>query len=211
MRMVSRLQLICHQVQTPLRNPIFQFERPPPNESKMICLGELNLNLHTLQDLYVGMQKTNRMTPRSRSPCIKTITLRSDASTPRWKEMMGQGESSRASESSHPPYPPPVSLATDLPSFSRRAPTHPKKKKRKTGSRPDPFGAAETMHSIPMSKSTRWAVIAPPPRHLAEKLFSFSEEEWLLVHLRTKWILVLVNSKFPPKLEIVDVVECIYS
>ncbi|CAN0918982.1 hypothetical protein LINGRAHAP2_LOCUS31187 [Linum grandiflorum] len=60
MRMVSRLQLIYHQVQTTLRNPIFQFERPPPNESKMICLGELKLNLHTLQDLYFGMQKQNR-------------------------------------------------------------------------------------------------------------------------------------------------------
>ncbi|CAN0918984.1 hypothetical protein LINGRAHAP2_LOCUS31187 [Linum grandiflorum] len=48
------------QVQTTLRNPIFQFERPPPNESKMICLGELKLNLHTLQDLYFGMQKQNR-------------------------------------------------------------------------------------------------------------------------------------------------------
>ncbi|CAN0837764.1 hypothetical protein LINGRAHAP2_LOCUS1894 [Linum grandiflorum] len=60
MRIVSQLQLICHQVQTTLRNPIFQFERPPPNESKMICLGELNINLHTLQDLYFGMQKHNR-------------------------------------------------------------------------------------------------------------------------------------------------------
>ncbi|CAN0926046.1 hypothetical protein LINGRAHAP2_LOCUS35100, partial [Linum grandiflorum] len=60
MRMVSRLQLICHQVQTPLRNPNFKFECPPPNESKMISLGELNLNLHTLQDLYFGTQKHNR-------------------------------------------------------------------------------------------------------------------------------------------------------
>ncbi|CAN0843305.1 hypothetical protein LINGRAHAP2_LOCUS3809 [Linum grandiflorum] len=58
--MVSRLQLIYHQVNTTLRNPTFQFERPPSNESKMICLGELNLNLHTLQDLCSGMQRKNK-------------------------------------------------------------------------------------------------------------------------------------------------------
>ncbi|CAN0912713.1 hypothetical protein LINGRAPRIM_LOCUS518 [Linum grandiflorum] len=48
------------KVYTTLRNPTFQFERPPSNESKMICLGELNLNLHTLQDLCSGMQRKNR-------------------------------------------------------------------------------------------------------------------------------------------------------
>ncbi|CAN0843304.1 hypothetical protein LINGRAHAP2_LOCUS3809 [Linum grandiflorum] len=48
------------QVNTTLRNPTFQFERPPSNESKMICLGELNLNLHTLQDLCSGMQRKNK-------------------------------------------------------------------------------------------------------------------------------------------------------
>ncbi|CAN0893271.1 hypothetical protein LINGRAHAP2_LOCUS18059 [Linum grandiflorum] len=58
------IDLSLVQVQTILRNPIFQFERPPPNESKMICLGELNLNLHTLQDLYFGMQKHNRKLSR---------------------------------------------------------------------------------------------------------------------------------------------------
>ncbi|CAN0875960.1 hypothetical protein LINGRAHAP2_LOCUS11018, partial [Linum grandiflorum] len=59
MRMVSRLQLIYHQVHTTLRNPTFQFECPPSNEIKMICLRELNLNLHTLQDLCSGLQRKN--------------------------------------------------------------------------------------------------------------------------------------------------------
>ncbi|CAN0847695.1 hypothetical protein LINGRAHAP2_LOCUS5115 [Linum grandiflorum] len=48
------------QVQITLRNPTFQFERPPSNESKMISLRDLNLNLHTLQDLCSGIQRENR-------------------------------------------------------------------------------------------------------------------------------------------------------
>ncbi|CAN0875959.1 hypothetical protein LINGRAHAP2_LOCUS11018 [Linum grandiflorum] len=47
------------QVHTTLRNPTFQFECPPSNEIKMICLRELNLNLHTLQDLCSGLQRKN--------------------------------------------------------------------------------------------------------------------------------------------------------
>ncbi|CAN0889441.1 hypothetical protein LINGRAHAP2_LOCUS16092 [Linum grandiflorum] len=61
MRMVSRLQLIYHQVHSTLRNPTFQFERSPFNDSKMICFGELNLNLHTLQDLCSEMQTKNSL------------------------------------------------------------------------------------------------------------------------------------------------------
>ncbi|CAN0847337.1 hypothetical protein LINGRAHAP2_LOCUS4922 [Linum grandiflorum] len=48
------------QVQTTLRNPISQFESPPLKEGKMLCLGELNLNLHILQDLYSGIQNHTR-------------------------------------------------------------------------------------------------------------------------------------------------------
>ncbi|CAN0917618.1 hypothetical protein LINGRAHAP2_LOCUS30408 [Linum grandiflorum] len=48
------------QVQTTLRNPISQFESPPLKEGKMLCLGELNLNLHILQDLYSGIQTHTR-------------------------------------------------------------------------------------------------------------------------------------------------------
>ncbi|CAN0918103.1 hypothetical protein LINGRAHAP2_LOCUS30674 [Linum grandiflorum] len=60
MRMVFQLRLVCHQVQTTLRNPISQFESPPLKEGKMLCLGELNLNLHILQDLYSGIQNHTR-------------------------------------------------------------------------------------------------------------------------------------------------------
>ncbi|CAN0917505.1 hypothetical protein LINGRAHAP2_LOCUS30337, partial [Linum grandiflorum] len=48
------------QVHITLRNPTFQFERPPSNKSKVISLGDLNLNLHTLQDLCPGIQRENR-------------------------------------------------------------------------------------------------------------------------------------------------------
>ncbi|CAN0826544.1 hypothetical protein LINGRAPRIM_LOCUS2287, partial [Linum grandiflorum] len=75
----------------------------------------------------------SKMTPCPRSPHIKMTPLRTAASTSRWKEMMSQGESSRAPESSHPPSPLAVSQGTEPPSSSHRAPTHVKKKKRRSG------------------------------------------------------------------------------
>ncbi|CAN0925444.1 hypothetical protein LINGRAHAP2_LOCUS34763 [Linum grandiflorum] len=60
MRMVFRLQSIYLQVLSTMRNPTIQLECSPFNESKMICLGELSLNLHTLNDLCSGLQRKNR-------------------------------------------------------------------------------------------------------------------------------------------------------
>ncbi|CAN0885675.1 hypothetical protein LINGRAHAP2_LOCUS15186 [Linum grandiflorum] len=48
------------QVHSLIRNPTIQLECSPFNENKMICLGELSLNLHTLKDLCSGMQRKNR-------------------------------------------------------------------------------------------------------------------------------------------------------
>ncbi|CAN0838040.1 hypothetical protein LINGRAHAP2_LOCUS1971, partial [Linum grandiflorum] len=73
-----------------------------------------------------------KMTPCPCSSHFKMTPLRTIASIARWKEMMSQEESSRAPESSHQPSPMPVSQVTNPPSSSHRAPTHPKKKKRKT-------------------------------------------------------------------------------
>ncbi|CAN1239916.1 hypothetical protein LINGRAPRIM_LOCUS2536 [Linum grandiflorum] len=47
-------------VHSTIRNPTIQLECSPFNENKMICLGELSLNLHTLKDLCSGMQRKNR-------------------------------------------------------------------------------------------------------------------------------------------------------
>ncbi|CAN0918255.1 hypothetical protein LINGRAHAP2_LOCUS30771 [Linum grandiflorum] len=60
MRMVFRLQSIYPQVNSTIRNPTIQLECSPFNENKMICLGELSLNLHTLKDLCSGLQRKNR-------------------------------------------------------------------------------------------------------------------------------------------------------
>ncbi|CAN0838223.1 hypothetical protein LINGRAHAP2_LOCUS2039 [Linum grandiflorum] len=60
MRMVFRLQSIYPQVHSTMRIPTIQLECSPFNENKMICLGELSLNLHTLKDLCSGMHRKNR-------------------------------------------------------------------------------------------------------------------------------------------------------
>ncbi|CAN0881108.1 hypothetical protein LINGRAHAP2_LOCUS14044, partial [Linum grandiflorum] len=61
MRMVFRLQSICLQVQSPIKNHTIQLESSPLNESKMLRLGELILDSNTLEDLFSGFKGKNRL------------------------------------------------------------------------------------------------------------------------------------------------------
>ncbi|CAN0843733.1 hypothetical protein LINGRAHAP2_LOCUS4015 [Linum grandiflorum] len=60
--MVFRLQSICLQMQPPIRNLSIKLESSPLNESKILRLGELVLDLNTLEDLISGFKGKNRYT-----------------------------------------------------------------------------------------------------------------------------------------------------
>ncbi|CAN0859906.1 hypothetical protein LINGRAHAP2_LOCUS7791, partial [Linum grandiflorum] len=83
MRMVFRLQSIYLQVHSPMRNHTIQLESSPLNESKMLCLGELSLNLHTLEDLYSGFKGKNRY----------NLILNPNCNMPYKESILGKGKS----------------------------------------------------------------------------------------------------------------------
>ncbi|CAN0881569.1 hypothetical protein LINGRAHAP2_LOCUS14315 [Linum grandiflorum] len=62
MRMIFRLQSIYLQEHSTMRNPTIKLEGSPFNDSKMICLGELSLNSHTLEDFCSRFKGKSRYT-----------------------------------------------------------------------------------------------------------------------------------------------------
>ncbi|CAN0881151.1 hypothetical protein LINGRAHAP2_LOCUS14066, partial [Linum grandiflorum] len=57
--MVFRLQLICLQVQQPIRNLSIKLESSPLNESRILRLGEMVLDSSTSEDLNSGFKGKN--------------------------------------------------------------------------------------------------------------------------------------------------------
>ncbi|CAN0888035.1 hypothetical protein LINGRAHAP2_LOCUS15737 [Linum grandiflorum] len=97
MRMVFRLQSICLQEHSPIRNHTIQLESSPLNESKMLCLGELSLNSHTLEDLCSGFKEKNMYTlilnPNCNMPYKETILGKGNCNRPYKETILGKGKS----------------------------------------------------------------------------------------------------------------------
>ncbi|CAN0826752.1 hypothetical protein LINGRAPRIM_LOCUS2361 [Linum grandiflorum] len=74
MRMVFRLQSICLQEHSPIRNHTIQLESSHLNESKMLCLGELSLNSLTLEELCSGSKGKNRLDESSRVKLVPILS-----------------------------------------------------------------------------------------------------------------------------------------
>ncbi|CAN0888027.1 hypothetical protein LINGRAHAP2_LOCUS15737 [Linum grandiflorum] len=95
MRMVFRLQSICLQEHSPIRNHTIQLESSPLNESKMLCLGELSLNSHTLEDLCSGFKEKNMYTlilnPNCNMPYKETILGKGNCNRPYKETILGKG------------------------------------------------------------------------------------------------------------------------
>ncbi|CAN0905273.1 hypothetical protein LINGRAHAP2_LOCUS23572, partial [Linum grandiflorum] len=125
------------------------------------------------------------MSPRPRSN-RKAIAFKTPAAAARWRKMMSEGaapqapESSRAApqapESSRAASPPTVSQPVESPSPIRQVPLEDEGPKRES-SAPPPARPSAPKRRRQIGKSTLRKAFCPPPQDMAERLFTFSDED----------------------------------
>ncbi|CAN0921454.1 hypothetical protein LINGRAHAP2_LOCUS32604, partial [Linum grandiflorum] len=90
--------------------------------------------------------------------------------------MMSEGAAPQATESSRPASPPTVSQPTESPSPIRQVPPKDEGPKRESCA-PPPARPSAPKHRRQMDKSTLRKSFCPPPQDMAERLFTFSDED----------------------------------
>ncbi|CAN0847431.1 hypothetical protein LINGRAHAP2_LOCUS4970 [Linum grandiflorum] len=119
---------------------------------------------------------SSRMSPRPCSSNYKTITFKTSGAATRWREMMSARAASQAPESSRAASPPTASQSSESPSPIRQEPPKDERPKRKRRA-PPPSRPSTAKRLRQTAKSTLWKAFFPPPQDMAERLFTFSDED----------------------------------
>ncbi|CAN0913319.1 hypothetical protein LINGRAHAP2_LOCUS27850, partial [Linum grandiflorum] len=117
-----------------------------------------------------------KMSPRPRSSNYKSIAFRTPGAAARWREMMSARAAPQAPESSRVASPPTVSQSTESPSPIRQEPPKDERPKRKRRA-PPPSRPSAAKRPRQTDKSTLRKAFCPPPHDMAERLFTFSDED----------------------------------